>query len=200
MTPMEHDVDRLQRFAVKLYLAPRSTLAPRACIEIFHRWIQQAAVPGLLIDVADYTHLTGGPRVVLVAHEGHYALDDADGRMGLVYIRKQPLDGPLPERLAAAAGILLGAAARLEQDTAALAGGGAAFLTGEIAVVTNDRLSTPRKADAEAALRAPLSSFAARLFGGATVETRLLAESDRLGFTLATAAPASLADLSSRVR
>lgn len=196
---MEQAIDGLQRFAVKLYLDPGSGLAPRACIEIFHRWIQQAAVPGLLIDVADYTHLTGGPRVVLVAHEGNYALDDADGRPGLVYTRKQPLEGALPERLAAAAGALLAAAERLELDTVALAGGGATFLTNEMAVVANDRLSAPRKADAEVALRAPLASFAARLFGGAAVETRLLAESDRLGFTLATSAPASLADLSSRV-
>ena len=199
MTPMEHDVDRLQRFAVKLYLAPRSTLAPRACIEIFHRWIQQAAVPGLLIDVADYTHLTGGPRVVLVAHEGHYALDDADGRMGLVYTRKQPLDGPLPERLAAAAGILLGAAARLEQDTAGLGHAGASFLGNEIAVIANDRRAAPRNASAEAACRGVAASFGARLFGDAAVEARPLAESDRLGFTLVTGAPASLADLSSRV-
>ncbi len=195
---MEQAIDGLQRFAVKLYLDPGSSLAPRACIEIFHRWIQQAAVPGLLIDVADYTHLTGGPRVVLVAHEGNYALDDADGRLGLVYTRKQPLDGPLSDRLAEAARALFAAAERLERDSAGLAGG-ATFLTGEIAVVTNDRLSAPRKADAEAALRAPLASFAARLFGGAAVETRLLAESDRLGLTLVTDAVASLADLSSRV-
>ena len=200
MTPMEHNVDGLQRFAVKLYLDPRSALAPRACIEIFHRWIQQGAVPGLLIDVADYTHLAGGPRVMLVAHEGDYALDDADGRLGLVYTRKQPLEGPLADRLAAAAAMLLAAAERLERDTAALAGGGAAFLAGEMAVVANDRLAAPRTAEAETApargsgpvRRAPLRRREA-------VEIRLLAESDRLGFTLATRAAASLADLSSRV-
>ena len=196
---MEHHVDGLQRFAVKLYLDPRSALAPRACIEIFHRWIQQGAVPGLLIDVADYTHLTGGPRVVLVAHEGNYALDDADGRMGLVYTRKQPLEGTLPERLAAAAAMLLAAAARLERDTADGGDGGAVFLGSEIAVVGNDRLAAPRTAEAETALRVALAPFGARLFDGAAVEIRVLAESDRLGFTLATGAATSLADLSSRV-
>ena len=194
---MEHAIDRLQRFAVKLYLEPGSTLAPRGCIEIFHRWIQERAVPGLLIDVADYTHLTGGPRVVLVAHEGHYALDDADGRMGLVYTRRQPLEGTLPERLAAAAGMLLAAAERLERDTAGLADGGATFLANQIAVVANDRLAAPRTPDAEAALRDAVGVLGARLFGDATVDVRSLAESDHLGYIVGATKPASLADLTS---
>ena len=196
---MEHAIDRLQRFAVKLYLDPRSTLAPRGCIEIFHRWIQERAVPGLLIDVADYTHLTGGPRVVLVAHEGNYALDDADGRLGLSYTRKQPLEGTLPERLAEAAGILLGAAERLERDTSDLADGRAVFVGNEMAVVANDRLAAPRTADAEAALRDAVVVLGARLFGDAAADVRSLAESDHLGFIVGATNPVSLADLSSRV-
>ena len=197
---MEHAIDRLQRFAVKLYLAPGSTLAPRSCIEIFHRWIQERAVPGLLIDVADYTHLTGGPRVVLVAHEGHYALDDADGRMGLVYTRRQPLEGTLPERLAAAVGMLLAAAIRLEQDTADLADGRAEFLGNELAVVANDRLiAPPTDAVAEAALRGAVAALGARLFGAAAVDVRSLVESDHLGYVIGATDSVSLADLSSRV-
>ena len=198
MIPMEHAIDRLQRFAVKLYLEPGSALAPRSCVEIFHRWIQLGAVPGLLIDVADYTHLTGGPRVVLVAHEGHYALDDADGRLGLVYTRKQPLEGTLPERLAAAAGILLAAAERLERDTADLVDGRAAFSGNEIAVVANDRLAAPRTADAEAALRDAVVALGARLFGDTAVNARSL-ESDHLGYVIGATNSLSLADLSSRV-
>ena len=196
---MEHEIDRLQRFAVKLYLDPRSTLAPRACIEIFHRWIQDRAVPGLLIDVADYTHLTGGPRVVLVAHEGNYALDDADGRLGLSYTRKQPLEGTLPERLAAAAGLLLAAAERLERDASDLAGGGALFLGSEIAVAANDRLAAPRSAASETTLREALTTFGARVFGVAEVEIRPLDASHRLGFLLSTPDTPGLADLSARV-
>ena len=195
---MDHDVDGLQRFALKLYLGPGSTLAPSACIEIFHRWIQQDAVPGLLIDVADYTHLTGGPQVVLVAHEGHYALDDADGRLGLVYTRRQRLEGTLPERLASAAGVLLSAARRLEQDTADLADGGARFLGSEVAVVANDRLAAPQTDAATAALHAAAGTLGTRLFGSAAVEIRPLGGSDRLGCLLATTASASLAELSAR--
>ena len=198
---MEHTIDRLQRIGVKLYLDPRSAPAPRACIEIFHRWIQQSAVPGLLIDVADYTHLIGGPRVVLVAHEGNYALDDADGRLGLVYTRKQPLDGPLPARLAAAAGMLVRAAARLEQDTASPADGGATFLGNEIAVVANDRLAAPRTAAAESA-----AGRGARHVGRPASSARrgryptASPESDRLGFYAGDRRALRVAaDLSSRV-
>ncbi len=95
--------------------------------------------------------------------------------------------------------MLVRAAARLEQDTASPADGGATFLGNEIAVVANDRLAAPRTAAAESALVEALVTLGARLFGGAAVDIRPLAESDRLGFTLATGAPASLADLSSRV-
>lgn len=199
MSPMEHAIDRLQRIAVKLYLAPGSALAPRACIEIFHRWIQQGAVPGLLIDVADYTHLTGGPRVVLVAHEGNYALDDADGRLGLVYTRKQPLDGPLAERLAASAGVLLSAAQRLKQDTSELARGGAEFRGNELAVVANDRSAAPRTDDAESVFRGVVAGLGARLFGGAPVALRPLPDSDRLGFIVVAERHSTLEELSSRI-
>ena len=41
---------------------------------MFHRWIQTRAVDGLLIDVADYTHLKDGPQVLLAGHEGNYSM------------------------------------------------------------------------------------------------------------------------------
>ena len=197
---MDHAVDRLQRFAVKLYLDPAGAVAPPACIEVFHGWIREGAVPGMLIDVADCTHLAGGPRVVLVAHEANYALDDGDGRMGLVYTCKQPLEGSLPQRLAAAAGSLLAAAERLERDTSGRSDGGATFLRNEIAAVANDRLTAPRIAGAEAAFREALATFGARLFDRAPVEIRPLDGPGRLGFTLRTADAAPLATLASRVR
>ena len=55
----------------------------------------------LLIDVADYEHVPNGPGTVLVSHEANIHLDLADGRPGLLYIRKQPLKGDLRERIRA---------------------------------------------------------------------------------------------------
>lgn len=196
---MGYDAAALQRFGLKLFADPASAGAPSTIVPVFHKWIQERAVPGLLIDVADYTHLVDGPSVLLVAHEANYAIDETGGRPGLSYTRKQPLDGTFGERLAVAAAALIAAARRLEQDTTRMTGGGIAFLADEIEFAANDRLAAPRTADTESALRNELTAFGGRLFGGAHVEVRPLDDTARLGFALKTAATVPLDALSSRV-
>jgi hypothetical protein len=80
----------------------------------------------LLIDVHDYSHVHHGPGILLVAHEANLSIDEAEGRRGLVYIRKQP--ATLREIIAAAqeAGKLLGEP----------------FDAGKFEVFVNDRLVT----------------------------------------------------------
>ena len=57
----------------------------------------------VLIDVADYSHLSEGPAdPARRAHEANYSLDNHSAEMGLLYSRKQPADGDLTERLASA--------------------------------------------------------------------------------------------------
>ena len=107
-------VEGLHRFGLKLFVDADAVVSPHAYIPVFHRWIQTGSVDGLLIDVADYSNLADGPRVLLVAHEGNYAIDDSGGRPGLVYTRKQPLDGPFADRLDTVSRTLLGAARLLE--------------------------------------------------------------------------------------
>ena len=55
------DVANLQRIALKIFLDDESVLEPADVIQVFHRWIQTRAVDGLLIDVADYSHMATGP-------------------------------------------------------------------------------------------------------------------------------------------
>ena len=196
---MGYDAAALQRFALKLFAEPASAGEPSTIIPVFHRWIQESAVSGLLIDVADYTHLVDGPSVLLVAHEANYALDGIGGRPGLSYTRKQPSEGTLPERLATAAGALITAALRLEEDTSRMTGGGVTFHGNEIEFVANDRLAAPRTADAETALREELAAFGDRIFGGAEIDIRPLDEAERLGFALRTAGPVALGTLLSRL-
>lgn len=196
---MGFDAAALQRFAVKIFAEPASAGESSTIIPVFHRWIQERAVPGLLIDVADYTHLVDGPSVLLVAHEAHYALDETGGRPGLSYTRKQPLEGTFGERLTTAAAALIAAARRLEQDTSRMTGGGIAFLADEIEFVTNDRLAAPRNADTESALREELAAFGGRLFGDADVEVQPLDDPARLGFSLKTAETVVLDTLLSRL-
>ena len=78
-----------QRLAIKLFATrPVARDALHPFIGIFHRFIQQAVVPGLLIDVADYAHVPDGPGVILIGHDVDYGIDLAGGRTGLLTTRK----------------------------------------------------------------------------------------------------------------
>jgi hypothetical protein len=61
---------------------------------VFHTWIQERRVPDeLLIDVANYAHVPNGPGVMLIGHQGHYALDVTDGKPGLLYTQRHAPGG-----------------------------------------------------------------------------------------------------------
>src|SRR5512134_3643410 len=99
---------------------------------IFNSWIQRRAMPELLIDVADYLHVHHGPGILLIGHEADYSLDNQAGRLGLLYNRKAPLEGSLPEKLAQAAQAALTAARLLEKEN------GLKFKGQEAQVIVND--------------------------------------------------------------
>ena len=157
VAPAAHDAAAVQRIALKVFLDERSALSPRDVIPVFHRWIQTRAVDGLLIDVADYTHLPTGPLVLLVGHEGRYVLDRGDDRPGLQYVRTQPLDGSLETRLRIIAGMLVHAARLLETD--ATLPGPVRFRGDEIEWVANDRLLAPNTPETLSAVRPAFESF-----------------------------------------
>ena len=77
-----------KRIAVKFF-AERGAEVPLApFIELFHRFIQEQVVLGLLVDVADYAHVPNGPGVILIGHDVDYAIDSTAGRTGLLTTRK----------------------------------------------------------------------------------------------------------------
>ncbi len=158
---MSRPVDDLQRCGLKVFFEAGANPSVRAFIPIFHRWIQTGAVDGLLIDVADYTHLMDGPAVLLAGHEGNYAIDRTEGRPGLYYYRKQPAHGALVDRLALLGRALLAAAVRLESDAASE---GCRFVGSELQFVANDRLLAPPAPETVAALRPHLEAFGRMLF------------------------------------
>ncbi|MGD8429696.1 MAG: hypothetical protein PVH31_04745, partial [Ectothiorhodospiraceae bacterium] len=85
-------------------------------IPVFHRWIQTRAVDDVLVDVADYSHVHNGPGILLIAHEGNYSFDESDGRRGIVYYSKRPLEGELSDKLGLVAGKALKASRRLASE------------------------------------------------------------------------------------
>ncbi len=139
----------LQRLSVKYYLDRPEGFEPESLIPVFHGWIQQKKLEGLLIDVADYTHVHHGPGLMIVAHEGHYRLEDTDGRLGMEWAAKRGLDAPLGDRITDAfrktllACLVLESERGLEREFR--------FPTDEFLFRTQDRLRAP---DAEKTLSA----------------------------------------------
>ena len=78
----------LQHLNVKIFTS-RNAFDLAEAIPVFQRWIQDSVCEELLIDVADYRHVPGGPGVLLAAHEAHYSLDTG----GLLYNRKAVVEG-----------------------------------------------------------------------------------------------------------
>ncbi len=196
-TPSTH-VDDLQRIALKVFLTDDSNLDARDVIPVFHRWIQTQAVDGLLIDVADYSHLPTGPSVLLVAHEGQYALDRTEGRLGLQYTRTRPLGGSLAEKLERIGRTLVQAARLLETD--ATLPGPVQFAGNEIACVANDRLLAPNTTETLTAFRPGLETFLRRLSGGS--DWSLTQETDPsapFGVMAQAPTPATLDTIASRL-
>lgn len=103
-------------------------------IPVFHGWIQRKAVDGLLIDVADYSHLPNSPGVVLVGHEADRAMDVMEGPLGFLYMRKQA-GASFKDGLRAA----LDGCVKLEDELK----GRLAFTTSDALFIANDRLAAP---------------------------------------------------------
>jgi hypothetical protein len=118
------------RLALKVFTTrPLARDALHPFIAVFHHFIQEASVPGLLIDVADYAHVPDGPGVILIGHDVDYGIDLAGGRAGLLTTRKRAGDLGLPEMfrdtlakgLAAARAIEAAADLRFAVDTLEIA-------------------------------------------------------------------------------
>lgn len=127
------------RIHVKFFLKEETIPSLPAVVPVFHRWIQDQAVEGLLIDVADYKHVYQGPGIMLVGHEGDYVIDEQDGRPGLQYRRKREWPSEdLSERLAAAVRPAVQARRVLENEPE-----GYAFYPDELSLQLVDKLRTP---------------------------------------------------------
>ena len=142
-------VDEIRRRieAAQLFIESAAEVALDAFIPVFHRWIQTQWLDDVLIDVADYRHVPHGPGVVLIGHDAHYAMDQSDGRLGLLYSRRRET---LPSRrhiqsvetrLQSVCQDALSACQQLE--TEAVFQGKLRFRTDALQLRINDRLLAP---------------------------------------------------------
>ena len=155
----------LHKFGIKFFASDAQGIDVLKLIPVYHRWIQQNALEDLLIDVADYSHVPAGPGVMLIAHEGNYALDETGHERGVMYYSKHKLTGELPERFALVASKALKAAQLMSVDTE---------LEGTLKVpgnrlefFANDRLAAPNTDAAYGEIEPALKTFLDRLYAGA---------------------------------
>ena len=150
----------LQHVNLKLYLENPETIKLADYAAVFNNWIQKQRLEELLIDVADYLHVHNGPGIMLIGHEADYSLDNRAGRLGLLYNRKEQIEGTTQEKLAQAARAVLTAAQILEREN------GLKFNGSEVQLIVNDRLLVPNTLETYAALEPELRTFFDKLYGG----------------------------------
>ncbi|HUB25164.1 MAG TPA: hypothetical protein VL992_07015 [Tepidisphaeraceae bacterium] len=154
------------KISIKLY-AERDGFGPSDFVPVFQHWIQTQALPDhLLIDVADYAHVPDGPGTVLVTSQANLYTDRGDGRLGLLYSRKLPLEGTFFDRLRQVTAAALAAAALLEKEEKL--GGRLKFRADELLIRINDRLLAPNTAETLAAVAPDIERLGKMLYGNAT--------------------------------
>jgi hypothetical protein len=175
-----------QRLALKIYArSPRLAHEQlEAAVPLFHRYIQQKRLPGLLLDVADYAHVPDGPGVILIGHDVDYGIDQSGAEVGLLVTLKRNRELALPELARVLFRTALTAATALEAD--GLAGFELDLARSEVRVP--DRLALANDPAGAAALDGALRPLLSRIFGS-TYRTSHASSSDpRQLLTLAIAA------------
>jgi hypothetical protein len=176
-----------RRLSLKLYLADGAAVDPPKLVPLFHEWIRNGTVEGLLIDVADYAHVHQGPATMLIGHEADYALELSEGRPGLVYTRKRPASGDLGADIRQGLRRLLVAAAALARK--ADPHPPVRFRTDEIRLQALDRLDFPNRPEALTAFSTETRSALQGVFNGIDLKVQSDAADPRQPATLRIKAP-----------
>ncbi|MCW5978422.1 MAG: hypothetical protein KIT09_10110 [Bryobacteraceae bacterium] len=153
----------MQHINVKIFAQQPIMIDIGQAIPIFHRWIQDRATDELLVDVADYRHVPEGPGVMLIGHQANYSMDNAGGRLGLLYNRKLSDNGSIQERLRQAYDSALAACKRLEDEPEFRHK--LKFHPGDCEVIFNDRLLAPNDEQTYQTLKPELELFFGSLWG-----------------------------------
>jgi hypothetical protein len=153
----------LQKLNVKFFTERADAIPLTDFIGVFNSWIQ--ASEGAYYDLADYSHVPGGPGMVLVAHEANVSMDNTGDRLGLLYSRKQLLEGSNGEKLRWVFGAALENCRRLEGEPALQ--GRLKFGGSEALFLINDRLIAPNAEATYQGIKPDLEAFLRQLYAGA---------------------------------
>ena len=145
--------DTIQHINVKIFA--EGPVNFNDAVASFHQWIKDSVASEMLIDVAEYTHVPAGPGVLLIGLEANYSLDNREDKPGLLYNRKDTLEGTFQSRLEQAHKAALWACDKL----------GAKFNRKSLEVFINDRLLAPNTEETWETLKPELEKY----FPGATL-------------------------------
>ena len=173
-----------KRFTIKFFIQEPETVSLASFIPVFHRWIQEKTVEGLLIDVADYKHIYNGPGVILLGAQVDYSIDLGKSQPGLLLRYKQP--GPEKETLLAQlrTALLLALRACRALETDPDLNNQVAFRTDEVEIAFQDRLMAPNTAETFVRYSPELRQILSLLYAGHSPELTLAAQDPRAAFAI----------------
>lgn len=187
-------VTQLQHVNVKLLVKNPREVPLEPLIPVFHSWIRAQVFEELLLDVADYRHVPGGPGVVLIGHQGNYSVDNTDERLGVRYNRKAVINGSNQDALEQAMRASLIACQRLENEPRLESK--LQFNGQEIEFYVNDRLLAPNREATREAFHSDFEAFLEKLFRGDKYSLSYESEPRKLfGVIAKSARPFATADL-----
>ena len=153
----------LQHINVKLHLKNSGVADLEPLISVFHDWVKEQSCEEILIDVADYRHVPGGPGIILIGHEADFSLDEGDRHLGVRYNRKAPLPGSDQSRFRQALKAALEACDKLEVDPRL--SGKLNLECQDIELFINDRLLAPNDPSTHHLVIPEIQQFYDDLFG-----------------------------------
>ncbi|MBI3696590.1 MAG: hypothetical protein HY238_17335 [Acidobacteria bacterium] len=178
----------VQKIAVKLFTDAPPTLNLDPFLSIFSRWRTDAADPARWVDLADYAHMPRGPGIVLIGHVCNFSFDLSAPAPGVLYSRKQGLDGSNEDRLRA----VLRAAAEMSRRLLAEPEfpAGVHLLPGSLDIRFQDRLETPNADATDHLLRPAVTAVFDGLLGPGAYQARRQPDPGKLyGFSIESAVP-----------
>lgn len=177
----------LQKINVKFFVADAGGIPLETFIKVFHSWIQSS--DGEYYDIADYSHVQAGPGILLVAYEANISMDNGDNRLGLLYNRKQPLQGSNQERLRSVFRAALECCRRIEEEPSLQ--GKLRFRGDETLFLINDRPLAPTTEETFRVVKPDLEELARTMYGGADFILEREAEEPRKRFRVQIKTPVS---------
>lgn len=137
---------------------------------MFHSFIREKALNEIWIGVANYAHVKRGPGVLLIAHHAHYAMDEGDGELGVLYARKRGAEGDTEARF-------VDALQRTKSFADAVTdaegtSGKVSFETERLLLGAQDRLNAPNNQATFDAHKDAIASALTRSLGGKYTLTR----------------------------